>query len=33
MKEVWDKFGREEFTLHVMLLTTINDNPTHLWPE
>jgi hypothetical protein len=33
MKEVWDKFGREEFTLHVMLFTTINDNPTHLWPE
>jgi hypothetical protein len=33
MKEVWDKFGREEFTLHDMLFTTINDNPAHLWPE
>jgi hypothetical protein len=27
--EVWDEFKREEFTLHAMLFTTINDNPTH----
>jgi hypothetical protein len=24
--EVWDEFKREEFTIHVMLFTTINDN-------
>jgi hypothetical protein len=27
--EVWDEFRHEEFTLHAMLFTTINDNPTH----
>jgi hypothetical protein len=26
VKEVWDEFRREEFTLHAMLFTTINDN-------
>lgn len=25
--EVWDEFTREEFTLHAMLFTTINNNP------
>jgi hypothetical protein len=25
--EVWDEYKREEFTMHVMLFTTINDNP------
>jgi hypothetical protein len=29
VKEVWDEFNREEFTLHAMLFTTINDNPAH----
>ena len=28
-KEVWDEFHCEHFTLHGMLFTTINDNPTH----
>jgi hypothetical protein len=27
--EVWDEFKREEFTMHVMLFTTINDNLAH----
>jgi hypothetical protein len=27
--EVWDEYKREEFTMHVMLFTTINDNPAH----
>jgi hypothetical protein len=27
--EVWDVFKREEFTMHDMLFTTINDNPDH----
>jgi hypothetical protein len=27
--EVWDEYKREEFTMHGMLFTTINDNPTH----
>jgi hypothetical protein len=26
--EVWDEYKREEFTMHSMLFTTINDNPT-----
>jgi hypothetical protein len=26
--EVWDEYKRE-FTMHGMLFTTINDNPTH----
>jgi hypothetical protein len=25
--EVWDEYKREEFTIHGMLFTTINDNP------
>jgi hypothetical protein len=25
--EVWDEYKREEFTMHGMLFTTINDNP------
>jgi hypothetical protein len=25
--EVWDEYKHEEFTMHGMLLTTINDNP------
>jgi hypothetical protein len=29
VKEVWDEFKCEEFTMHVMLFTTINDNPAH----
>ena len=29
VKEVWDEFDHEEFTLHAMLFTTINDNPAH----
>jgi hypothetical protein len=29
VKEVWDEFKREEFTMHAMLFTTINDNPAH----
>jgi hypothetical protein len=24
--EVWDEYKREEFTMHGMLFTTINDN-------
>jgi hypothetical protein len=27
--EVLDEFKREEFTMHAMLFTTINDNPAH----
>jgi hypothetical protein len=27
--KVWDEFKREEFTMHAMLFTTINDNPAH----
>jgi hypothetical protein len=27
--EVRDEYKREEFTMHAMLLTTINDNPAH----
>jgi hypothetical protein len=27
--EVWDEYKREEFTMHAMLFTTINDNPAH----
>jgi hypothetical protein len=27
--EVWDEYKREEFTMHGMLFTTINDNPAH----
>jgi hypothetical protein len=27
--EVWDEYKRKEFTMHTMLFTTINDNPTH----
>jgi hypothetical protein len=27
--EVWDEYKRDEFTMHAMLFTTINDNPTH----
>jgi hypothetical protein len=26
--EVWDEYKHEEFTMHGMLFTTINDNPT-----
>ena len=29
VEEVWDEFERKYFTLHTMLLTTINDNPAH----
>jgi hypothetical protein len=29
MSEVWDEYKREEFTMHGMLFTTINDNPAH----
>ena len=29
VEEVWDEFERKYFTLHVMLFTTINDNPAH----
>jgi hypothetical protein len=25
--QVWDEYKREEFTMHAMLFTTINDNP------
>jgi hypothetical protein len=25
--KVWDEYKREEFTMHGMLFTTINDNP------
>jgi hypothetical protein len=27
--EVWDEYKREVLTMHAMLFTTINDNPTH----
>jgi hypothetical protein len=27
--EVWDEYKCEEFTLHAMLFTAINENPTH----
>jgi hypothetical protein len=27
--EVWDEYKREEFTMHAMLFTTINNNPDH----
>jgi hypothetical protein len=27
--EAWGDFKHEEFTMHAMLFTTINDNPTH----
>jgi hypothetical protein len=27
--EVWDEYKHEEFTMHAMLFTTINDNPAH----
>jgi hypothetical protein len=27
--EVWDEYKREDFTMHGMLFTTINDNPGH----
>jgi hypothetical protein len=27
--EVWDEYKHEEFTMHGMLFTTINDNPAH----
>jgi hypothetical protein len=27
VSEVWDEYKREEFTMHGMLFTTINDNP------
>jgi hypothetical protein len=29
VKEVWDEFKREEFTMCAMLFTTINDNQAH----
>jgi hypothetical protein len=29
VSEVWDEYKREEFTMHGMLFTTINDNPAH----
>jgi len=29
VKEVWDEFKHEHFTLHGMLFTTINDIPAH----
>jgi hypothetical protein len=27
--KVWDEYKCEEFTMHAMLFTTINDNPAH----
>jgi hypothetical protein len=27
--KVWDEYKHEEFTMHAMLFTTINDNPVH----
>jgi hypothetical protein len=27
LPEVWDEYKREEFTMHAMLFTTINNNP------
>jgi hypothetical protein len=29
VSEVWDEYKREEFMMHGMLFTTINDNPAH----
>jgi hypothetical protein len=29
MPETWDEFKHEEFTMHGMLFTTINDNSAH----
>jgi hypothetical protein len=29
VSEVWDEYKREEFTIHAMLFTTINDNLAH----
>jgi hypothetical protein len=29
VKEVWDEYKREEFTMHDILFTTINDNLAH----
>jgi hypothetical protein len=29
VKEVWDEFKHEEFTMRAMLFTTINDNSAH----
>jgi hypothetical protein len=29
VKEVWDEFKRDEFTMCTMLFTTINDNSAH----
>jgi hypothetical protein len=29
VSEVWDEYKREEFRMHGMLFTTINNNPTH----
>jgi hypothetical protein len=29
VSEVWDEYKREEFTMHGMLFTTINDNRAH----
>jgi hypothetical protein len=29
VKEVWDEFKREEFTMCAMFFTTINDNLAH----
>jgi hypothetical protein len=29
VSEVWEEYKREEFTMHGMLFTTINDNPAH----
>jgi hypothetical protein len=29
VKEVWDEYKHEEFTMRAMLFTTINDNPAH----
>jgi hypothetical protein len=29
VKEVWNEYKREEYTMHAMLFTTINGNPAH----
>jgi hypothetical protein len=29
VKEVWDEYKLEEFTMHAMLFTTINENLAH----
>jgi hypothetical protein len=29
VKEVWDEYKLEQFTMHAMLFTTINENPAH----